>query len=199
MKNINGRVQRLITAAGLTVTVLVFSVGMSTAWADRDMHCHSGMGMGMDEHGHGMGMWNGMGHGMHGLHPHNAAEHFLKMGSALNLTDSQIKQLTKLRNDYIDKNSTAEEQLEAANDDLSRALYGDSVDMKTVNTLFEKIGKLDGQLWHAYAQQLHDIKAMLTPDQKQYLHDMWHGGHSGMHHDMPSHHGDMSMHKGMGM
>jgi Spy/CpxP family protein refolding chaperone len=201
MMNFKGRIQRIAGIAGLTATVLMFSLGSAAARADGDMSCHPGMGM--SEHGHGMGMgmsmWGGMGHGMHGMQPHNAAEHFLKMGPSLNLTDTQITQLTKLRDEYIEKNATAEEQLKVAYEDLGRALYADSVDMKAVNALFEKIGKMDSQLWHAYAQQLHDIKAMLTAEQKQTLHDMWHEGPHGMYGEMPRHHGDMSKRKGMGM
>jgi len=195
MMNLKGRIQRTATVTGLTATVLVllFSMGASTAWAERGTDCHSGMGMGMG--GHGLGMMAG-GMGPHGMKPHNAAKHFLKMGPALNLTDSQIKQLTTFRDEYIDKNATAEQQLKAADADLGRALYGDSVDMKTVNALLDKIGTLDSQLWHAYTQQLHDIKAMLTTEQKQSLDAMW---HHGMRNDMPMHHGDMPMHKGMGM
>jgi Spy/CpxP family protein refolding chaperone len=198
MINFKGCIHHIAAAAGLA-SALFFSAGGPSAWADSDMSCHSGMGMG----GHGMhGMGGGMGYGMHGMHgmqPHNAAEHFLKMGTALNLTNTQIKQLTKLRDEYIEKNATAEQQLKVAYEDLGRALYGDSVDMNTVNALFEKIGKMDGQLWHAYAQQLHDIKAMLTTEQKQSLDTMWHHGSQGMHGDRPMHHGDMSMQKGMGM
>ena len=196
MINLKGRVQRTITITGFATTVLIllFGMGASTAWAERGMGCHTGMGM--SGHGHGgMGMMAG-GMGMHGMRPHNAAKHFLHMGPSLNLTTAQIKQLTKLRDDYIDKNATAEQQLKAAYDDLGRALYGDSVDMDAVNTLFGKIGKLDGQLWHAYAQQLHDIKAMLTPEQKQSLDAMW---HHGMRDGMPMPHHNMPMNKGMGM
>lgn len=193
MMNIKEHIQRTAAIAVLTATTLFFAAGSSFALADSEMGCHSGIGMG----GHGYG--HGMGYGMHGMRPHNAAEHFLKMGPSLNLTDSQIKQLTKLRDEYIEKNATTEEQLKVAYDDLTRALYGDSVDMNTVNALFDKIGKMDGQLWHAYAQQLHDIKAMLTTAQKQSLHNMWHDRHHGMHGDMPMPHGDMPMKKGMGM
>ena len=186
MMNLKGRIQRTATITGLTATVLVllFTMGASTAWAERGMDCHSGMGM--SGHGHGMGK--------HGMQPHNAAKHFLKMGPSLNLTDNQVKQLTTLRDDYIDKNATAEQQLKAAYEDLGLALYGDNVDMKVVNSLFEKIGKLDSQLWHAYAQQLHDIKAMLTTEQKQSLNAMWHHGMRG-----EMHHGNMPMNKGKGM
>lgn len=201
MMNFKGRIQRTAVVAGLTGAVLVFTIGSSTAWADRELGCHSGMEMSGHGYGHGMGMGmgGGMGHGMRGMQPHNAAEHFLKMGPALNLTDAQITQLTKLRDEYIEKNATTGEQLKVANEDLARALYGDSVDMNAVNALFEKIGKMDGQLWHAYAQQLHDIKAMLTAEQKKSLDAMWQDGHPGMHGDMPMHHGDMPMRRGMGM
>ncbi|MEJ2652216.1 MAG: hypothetical protein P8173_10565, partial [Gammaproteobacteria bacterium] len=106
MMNFKGDIRRTAVVAGLTAALFLLTAGASSAWADRGMTCHSGMGMG--EHGHGMGMWKGMGHGMH---PHNAAEHFLKMGTTLNLTDDQIKQLTKLRDEYIQKNATAEEEL----------------------------------------------------------------------------------------
>jgi Spy/CpxP family protein refolding chaperone len=152
MKNFKGRIQRTATIAGLTAMLIAFSAGFSAVRADSEMGCHSRMGMGGHGFGHGMGMWGGMGHGMHGMHPHNAAEHFLKMGPSLNLTDDQTKQLTKLRDEYIEKNATTADQLKVAYEDLSRALYADSVDMDTVNALFEKIGKMDSQLWHAYAQ-----------------------------------------------
>jgi Spy/CpxP family protein refolding chaperone len=196
MINFKGRIQRTATVTGLAALglALLFGMGASTAWAERGLDCHNGMGMHGYGH-HGMGMMGG-GMGMHGMRPHNAAEHFLKMGSVLNLTDDQIKKLSALRDDYIDKNAAAEQELAAANDDLGRALYGDSIDMDTVNTLFKKIGKLDGQLWHAYAQQLHDIKAMLTAEQKQSLHNMW---HHGMRDDMPMSHHNKSSHKNMGM
>ena len=192
-----GRIRCITTVAGLTATVMLFTLSASPAWAEREQGCQAGMGM--NSHGHGHDMHSGWGHGMRGMKPHNAAEHFLKMGQYLNLTTDQVKQLTKLRDDYIEKYATTEEQLKVANEDLGRALYGDSVDMNAVNALFEKIGKMDGQLWHAYAQQLHDIKAMLTTEQKQSLNAMWHDGHHGMHRDMPMDRDDMPMKKGIGM
>ena len=198
MMNFKGRIRRMAAITGLAATLLVFSAGSPAVWADSEMDCHSGMGMSGHGYGHGMGM-RGWGHGMRGMQPHNAAEHFLKMGPSLNLTDDQTKQLTKLRDEYIEKNATTADQLKVAYEDLSRALYADSVDMKAVDVLFEKIGKMDSQLWHAYAQQLHDIKAMLTAEQKQRLKDMWRDGRHGMHGDTPMHHGDMPMKKGMGM
>jgi len=173
-----GGIQRSATA-GLATMILLFTFGSSSAWADRGPDCHAGMGMS------GHGMHGGWGHGMRWMKPHNAAEHFLKMGQYLKLTDSQVTQLTKLRDEYIEKNATTEQQLKVANEDLGRALHGDSVDMKTVNALLEKIGKMEGQLWRAYALQLHDIKAMLTADQKQSLKSMWRDGHHGMYGHIP--------------
>ena len=115
MMNFKGYLQRTAAIAVLAATTLFFAAGSSFSLADSEMDCHSGIGMGGHNYGHGMG------HGMHGMRPHNAAEHFLKMGPSLNLTDSQIKQITKLRDEYIEKNATAEEQLKVAYDDLARA------------------------------------------------------------------------------
>lgn len=197
MMNFKERVQRASVTASLLAATMFFTLD-SPAWANPDQDCHPGMSMG--GHGHGMGMGGGMGYGMHGLQPHNAAEHFLKMSSSLKLSDEQIKQLTKLRDEYIEKNATTEQQLKVAYGDVPRILYADDVDMNAANALFEKIGKMDSQLWHAYAQQLHDIKAMLTSEQKQALSSLWQDRHrsmEGMHGDMPMGHGDMPMHKGM--
>ena len=197
MMNFTEHAQRAGVIAILLAATMFFTLN-SSAWANPDQDCQPGMSMG--DHGNGMGMGGGMGYGMHGLQPHNAAKHFLKMSSSLKLSDEQVKQLTKMRDEYIEKNATTEEQLKVAYGDVPRILYADDVDMNAANTLFEKIGKMDSQLWHAYAQQLHDIKAMLTPEQKQSLSALWQDGHRSMegpHGDMPMGHGDMPMHKGM--
>lgn len=178
---------------GLLATAMFFSLG-PIAWADRDMGGHPDMSM--EGHGHDMG--EGKGYGMHG--PHNAAKHLLMLGKKLNLTDDQTKTLTKMRDDYIASNSTTEEQLKASYSDMGRTLYGDDVDMKKVDELLGKTGKMESQLWRAYAQQLHDIKAMLTADQKQALKDMFKDRHGKMkdeHGDMGKGHDDMPGHKGM--
>ena len=72
--------------------------------------------------------------------------------------------------------------------------------MDAVSALFGKIGKMDSQLWRAYAQQLHDIKAMLTPEQKKALTGMWKEWHQDMEEmrdNMPMHSGGMPMHMDM--
>ena len=171
----------MVAAAALTLG--------TTAWADSDMGGHPGMSK--DGYGHGM---KG---DMRGMEPHNAAAHFLMMSKSLKLTDDQVKQLTKLRDDYIDKNAKTEEQLKASHGDVARSLMGDDIDVKQTDELIDNVGKMEAQLWHAYVQQLHDIKALLTPEQKQHLKDMWKKPHHGMggemHEDMSKHHGDMPM------
>ena len=173
----------------VVLAAMVLCLPAGSAWADPDMGGHHGMEM----QGHGsMGGHGGYGH--HGMRPHNAAAHFLKMADMLGLSDDQTAKLVKMRDDYIAKNATSEEQLAAAYGDLPRLLYADEIDLKKVDALLDKTGKLESQLWHAFAQQLHDIKAMLTPDQKaalNELHQMRHEGMGSMHHgDMPMH-GDM--------
>ncbi|TPW16177.1 MAG: hypothetical protein FD130_1073 [Halothiobacillaceae bacterium] len=169
-----------------TVATLCFLTG-HPAWAAPDMGAHHGQSMGHSGHG--------MGHGnqMQGYGPHNAADHFLKMGSHLKLSAEQNKQLTTLRDSYIEKNALAEEQLNAAQSDIGKTLFGDEVDLTAANALLDKIGKLESQLWRAFAQQLHDIKALLTPEQKKALNAMrksHHGATSDTTDAMPMHHGD---------
>lgn len=158
--------------AALLTAVLSLAV-LSTAFASPDMGRSHGISMGRH-------CDKDMGHGKHVLHPHNAANHFLKMKSPLNLSDEQVKRLTAMRDDYITKNAAAEQQLKAANDDLRPLLYADDVDLDAVNAQLGKIGKLESQLWRAYAQQMHDIKALLTAEQKKALSSMWQ-----KHHRMP--------------
>jgi len=159
--------------------------------------------MGMDSH-HGMGgkdhcdmhKGGGWGHGGYGMRPHNAAIHFLKMSDVLELTADQTKKLTQMRDEYIQKNAAAEDQLKAAYDDVQRTLFADEVDVKAAGALFDKVGKLESQLWRAFAQQLHDIKAMLTPEQRETLRGMWDDyphGMGAMHGGIPMGHGDMPM------
>jgi len=189
MMNLKGSANRIGALTGL----LFLTLG-TTAWADASMGGHPGMGH--EDYGHG----HGMGHlGMQIMQPHNAASHFLKMGKTLNLSDDQIKQLTKLRDEYIDKNAKTEEQLKASYGDVARAIFADDIDVKTTNDLVDKVGNMESQLWHAYVQQLHDIQALLTPAQKQTLKDMWKPRHHNMgegHGDIPRHHGDMPMGQG---
>jgi len=128
---------------------------------------HPGMGGMMDGHDHGaMGRHPG---GGHEYGPHNAAVHFLGMADFLGLDDTQRDRLRKLRDDWIEANSTNEERLEAAQADLGDMLAADTIDLKAVNEQLTIVGKVEGQLWRAFAAQLAAIKEMLTDDQRARL------------------------------
>ena len=181
--------QQSKTRSSIVTTVLaaMFCVMGTSAWASPGMGEHPGMGM--QGHG-GMAMGKSSGHGQHGMRPHNAAVHFLKMADALDITDDQRAKLIKLRDDYIAKNATTEAQLKAGYSDLPGLLHANDIDMKAADALLNKVGKLEAQLWHAFAQQLHDIKALLTTEQKSALNDMHrmpHPGMGGRDDDMPMH------------
>ncbi len=148
-------------------------------------------GMGMQHGGMGMGKDHGMGYG-HGMRPHNAAIHFLAMSDRLGLDDAQVAELRKLRDDWIESNATNEARLKAAQADLSELLAADSIDMKAADAQLAVVGKVEGQLWHAYVAQLKDIKDLLTDDQRARLRS-W---HSGMGHGPGM---GMGMGPGMGM
>lgn len=158
--------------AGLLATTLCVTTMSPTTWAAPE----SGKHHGMVKEGHG----KSHGRALHGLRPHNAAEHFLKLTDDLKLTDEQVQRLTALRDDYAAKNAQAEAEYKAAFADLGRALFADDIDMNRVNPLLEQIGKLDAQLWPAFAQQLHDVKALLTSEQKSALRAKWEERHKKM-------------------
>jgi Spy/CpxP family protein refolding chaperone len=142
---------------------------------------HAGMGHGGMGHG-GMGMQHGgkMGGGEgHGMRPHNAAVHFLQMADALGLDDAQKARLRKLRDEWIESNAANEARLKAAEADLKGMLSADTFDLKAVDTQLSMVGKVEGQLWHAFAAQLAEIKDMLTDEQRARLRQR-HGMGAGM-------------------
>jgi len=177
------------TLAALGLAVLAYAaspaqadppaMGMGMQHPGMGMTAHGEMGMGMDHHAMGMGM---MGHGGmgHEMRPHNAAVHFLMMADALGLDDTQKDKLRKLRDDWIETNSTNEERLEAAQADLNAMLTADTFDLKPVDAQLAIVGKIEGQLWHAFAAQLKGIKDLLTDDQRARLRDHHRMGGSGM-------------------
>jgi Spy/CpxP family protein refolding chaperone len=136
------------------------------------MGMHPGMGDHMEMGGAmGMGEMHGEGHGMdhRGLQPHNAAVHFLKMADELGLDAGQVAKLRKLRDAWIENNAASEAHLAAAQDDLQTLLFADSIDRKAVENKLAEIGPIESQLWRAFAQQLLEIKEMLTDPQKAKL------------------------------
>lgn len=172
-------------ASALWLTLAVTTTGAIAELDAPRTHAHMATG----EHGK-MADKHGVGRGMQ---PHNIASHFLSMAKPLKLSDDQIKQLTQWRDAYLEKNATAEEQLKAAKADLTRELFADEIDLAKVEALFERIGRLDAQLWRAFAKQLHDVKALLTSEQKKSMKAMWsekhHGGHGMSHGEKPGHAG----------
>jgi len=174
-------VAALVLAAG---PVLAEPPGMGMGHPGMGME-HGGMGMGTD---HGMGMQHGGATG-HETRPHNAALHFLQMADALGLDDAQKARLRKLRDDWIESNAANEARLKAAESDLGTMLAADTFDLKPVDAQLAVIGKVEGQLWHAFAAQLKEIKDLLTDDQRARLRERHRMG-PGM---------GMGMGQGMGM
>ena len=152
------------------IAVTVLALGALPLTATAQMAHHSGkqaamggkMGGGSMMGGHG-GKGGKMGHG---FEPHNAAVHFLKMDTMLDLDAGQIERLQTLRDAFISANAGDKARLKAAESDLKRLLHADTIDMDKVEQKLQAIGKLEGKLWRAFATQLREIKAQLTDDQK---------------------------------
>jgi len=177
MKNSQASKCRYGVIAVALATLLLSTLGSTSAWACSEKGKGSHQGMAKQEH---------RDKGEHKLRPHNAAVHFLGMATKLDLKKDQMAKLVKLRDDYIVNNATGAAQLKAANHDLAALLHAADVDMKAVNAQLDKAGKLESQLWHAFAQQLHDIKAMLTPDQKMILNGKHKAGMAGKMCNIPN-------------
>lgn len=175
------KTRRRVSLLVMLLTGLLAAPALADPPAGMGMHpgmgVHPPMGAGSGP-GMGMGMHEGMGdhgRGGHGLQPHNAAIHFLKMADALGLDAGQVEKLRKLRDDWIDNNAANEAHLAAAQGDLRRMLFADTIDRKAVEDELAKIGPIEGQLWRAFVQQLLEIKNMLTDEQRARLRQrMWH-------------------------
>lgn len=177
---------------GLALAAAVMLCAAPATQADPMGHGYGDHGMGMMHHGE---YDHGYGHEGYMMRPHNAAIHYMKMGRMLNLTGDQYKKLKEMRDDYIQKNSVAEQQLKADRSDLKWLLHADKFDRDSIDKKMATIGKLESQLWRAYLDQLQAIDRMLTADQKAALKDMYEHRGRGM-----GGHPDMGIHpRGMGM
>jgi Spy/CpxP family protein refolding chaperone len=132
-------------------------------------------GMDMSHHGgyEEHGMHGHYGHGGYMYEPHNAAIHFIMMAHVLGLSHDQVQKLMKLRDDYIQDNSVAENQVKAAHMDLQwllkSSITGAKFDRDDIDKKLAEIGKLESGLWKSYVDQLQAINSLLTPEQKDRL------------------------------
>lgn len=173
------RIRNKLAAAGLGAAALALGAAAPAAVA----HPMHGGGMEMHEHG-----WHGHeGHHDYLLKPHNAAMYFILLGHELGLDQNQMQQLIKMRDQYIQNNAVAKEQVKADQMDLKWLLMSNiaaqDFDKNAINGKLEDIKKLKTQLWTAYVDQLQSINQLLTAEQKKRLMDMMaeraHGGPHG--------------------
>ncbi len=149
------------------------AVGTPTVMAAEHGSGHHKMGgmMGGEAHGSGHGGSHGMGHkgGGKSMQPHNAAVHFLQMSQMLDLDSHQQMKIRQIRDTYNDRNAADEARLSAATADLKSLIHADPMDMEIIDQVLTRKASLEGRLWRAFVSQLHDIKAILTDDQKARL------------------------------
>jgi len=140
-------------------------------------HHEGGSGHGSSNKGHGYKSHGGK-HGKgHTLQPHNGAVHFLKMADRLGLDDGQVHRLQTMRDQFSEAHAVHLAQLKAAQGDLQRVMYTDTVNLSDAKALLATIDTLENTLWPAFIEQIHDIKAMLDDGQRQRLSDMHRHGH----------------------
>lgn len=156
------------TLLSIAVMFTVLLLPFSSVKAEPDHHSGSGM--------HHMG--SGMQMGDHAKHHYkgdrekneftfrNAAQNYLSMSKILELTTEQITKLMALRDNFDKENALAIAQQKSTKKDLVRLIYSENIDLKEIDGLLAKIGKLEGKIWHDFVRQMKDIQTILTKEQK---------------------------------
>lgn len=99
----------------------------------------------------------------------NAAGNYLSMSKVLELTSEQTNKLVALRDNFDKENALAIVQQKSAKQDLVRLIYSENIDLKEIDTVLAKIGKLEGKIWHDFVRQMKDIQTILTNEQKDKI------------------------------
>lgn len=147
------------------------------------------------EHHEGYEHYHHHHHHDHEVKPHNAALHMLMLAHVIGLKHDQVQKLMKMRDEYIRHNAVAEKMIKVERMDLKWLLYADHFDKMAVNKKLEDIGKLEGQLWDAYVNQLAQISTLLTQQQKDKLKEIY-SPHHHMKMEERDHEHGMGEHEG---
>ena len=91
---------------------------------------------------------------------------------ALNLTEEQQTKIQQLRRDFQVNSSAAREELRFAQQDLRKEMEKAQIDRAKIDALLTQIAEAKQKLSEGAAQNLLDIKGILTEEQRQRIADM---------------------------
>ncbi len=91
---------------------------------------------------------------------------------ALNLTEEQQNKIQQLRRDFQVSSATTREELRFAQQDLRKEMSNDPIDRAQIDALLTQIAEAKQKLSEGAAQNLLEIKGILTEEQRQQIADM---------------------------
>lgn len=143
-----------------------------------------GPGM-MDGYGYGSGMMGGMGSGMMGGYGYGSGMMGPGMGpgmmgpgmmgggfglgplAALNLSEEQQRNINRVQDNLRKQHWTLLGQIQEQQAALRDLYTAEQTDPKKIGDVYGKIGDLQRQMAESHAQALNDVRATLTPEQRQ--------------------------------
>lgn len=90
----------------------------------------------------------------------------------LGLTDAQVKQLSALQDGAQKARAQAMEQMRAVHQAIARASEGERFDEAAVRSAFDRMGTLHTEMGMAMLRTRHQVRQLLTPEQRQKLDGM---------------------------
>jgi Spy/CpxP family protein refolding chaperone len=132
---------------------------------DDDMHGDGGDSMGMmHDHGRGHGR---MGHRMHGM-----GGGLRGRLEELDLTSQQRERIRDIHDRQRRNAIQARADLETAGLDLRKLMRDDTPDMRAINSQIDRIARMRAELRKSQVAAMFEARSVLTPSQREKLHDM---------------------------
>jgi len=129
-----------------------------------------------DKRGYSHGYGRGYGH-------HRGDSHgnlFLDYADELKLTDKQVAELNRIRNNKKEKKTKLKKKFRASMAELNRMSHGKDLNKKKLVKLTKKIGALKGKMLKVRILSLYEAKKVLTDDQQKMMNEKFQKYHSGL-------------------
>lgn len=104
------------------------------------------------------------------------------MEERLKLTDDQKKRVEDIRFSHQKKSITMRAEVESAHLDLERLLDADPPDQRAINNQIDRLAQLRAGLARDRVAGMLEVRALLTPEQRQEWRTMHRGMHGWGHH-----------------
>jgi Spy/CpxP family protein refolding chaperone len=149
--------------------------GMAGHQMEQGMPMGHGMGMGGQVMEHGMMCGCGMKEGM-GDRMMEAAHHLLKSLKSLDLDEQQKKMIHEIKSKTMKETIKKMADIRIAQIDLRDLFLQDPVDMMAIEAKVKQLGMMRTEMILSHIKALEEIKAKLTPEQREKFGEMMKAG-----------------------